>query len=68
MSDNVDRDVVMELVAEGARVVEVLPSREYDWAHLPGALSLPLRSMDPSVVRRSLDFGRPIVVYCHDHN
>lgn len=33
-----------ELIAGGAQVVEVLPRQDYEKLHLPGAISLPLRS------------------------
>lgn len=32
----VPREVVRDLVAAGAQLVEVLPGAEYRWAHLPG--------------------------------
>lgn len=56
------RDEVQRLMADGAQVVEVLPRDEYDWAHLPGALHVPLKQFDPS----GLDRARPVVVYCND--
>ena len=54
-----------ELIDRGAQVVEVLPADDYAPAHLPGALSLPLRELDE---RRAgvLDRTRPVVVYCWD--
>ncbi|HVF07917.1 MAG TPA: hypothetical protein VNC60_04995, partial [Actinomycetota bacterium] len=36
---------VHELVATGAQLVEVLPAKEYDEEHLPGAVSLPLQEL-----------------------
>ena len=54
---------VQRLVAEGAQIVEVLPAKEYDEEHLPGAISLPLKELT-SERASSLDAGRPIVVYC----
>jgi phage shock protein E len=45
--------------------VEVLPAGNYDAAHLPGAISLPLIALDAASAAR-LDRTRPIVVYCHD--
>ncbi len=53
------------LIDRGAQVVEVLPADDYAPAHLPGAISLPLRELDE---RRSavLDRTRPVVVYCWD--
>jgi len=53
------------MVAEGAQLVEVLPSSEYEEHHLPGAINLPLRKID-SQARDVLDPGRPVIVYCWD--
>ena len=57
---------LQRLIADGAQLVEVLPSAEYEEAHLPGAVNIPLKQLD----REStlvLDRGRPIVVYCWDY-
>lgn len=65
MPTTVDRDRVLRLLDDGAQLAEVLPRDEYDDEHLPGALHLPLKTLD----RRSaavLDAGRPVVVYCWD--
>jgi rhodanese-related sulfurtransferase len=56
-----------ELLDEGAQLVEVLPEPEYREAHLPGALSLPLKKLDETTAAAALDRERPIVVYCWDY-
>jgi rhodanese-related sulfurtransferase len=66
MPKGIDRDRVRELMGEGAQLVEVLPSEEYEDEHLPGAVNIPLRGLDREAVRR-LDPTRPVVVYCYDH-
>jgi len=43
--------------------VEVLPAAEYGWAHLPGAVNLPLKELDGR--RGELDRSRPVIVRCH---
>jgi len=53
------------LMATGAQLVDVLPEREYAEAHLPGALSLPLKQLTAATAR-ALDRERPVVVYCWD--
>jgi rhodanese-related sulfurtransferase len=62
----VDRARVRELAAAGAQLVEVLPRGEYDDAHLPGALNLPLKELNRQTATQ-LDRSRPLVVYCWDY-
>jgi len=50
----------------GAQVVEVLPPEDYDWAHIPQAINLPLKELDGTTAAR-LDRSRDVVVYCHDY-
>jgi rhodanese-related sulfurtransferase len=57
MARSIERDEVQRLMGQGAQIVDVLPAREYAEDHLPGAVNLPLRKIDPS---------RPVVVYCAD--
>ncbi len=65
---SIGRDAVRELIEDrGAIVAEVLPRPEYEWAHLPGALHLPLRGWDVEHVRAQLDPTRPVIVYCSDY-
>ena len=63
----VDREELRRLVEEDhAQLVEVLPRDEYDDEHLPGAVHLPLKQLDAAAAARTLDAGRPVVVYCWD--
>jgi rhodanese-related sulfurtransferase len=64
MPTGIDRDELRKLTGQGAQLVEVLPAEEYEWAHLPGAVSLPLKELDDRLER--LDRSRPVIVYCHD--
>lgn len=57
-------DQVRELAGQGAQLVEVLPAEEYEWAHLPGAASLPLTQLPANM--QQLDRSRPVIVYCND--
>jgi rhodanese-related sulfurtransferase len=61
----IGRSDVQRLMRESAQVVEVLPASEYERDHLPGALSMPLRTIDEQA-RRKLDPARAVVVYCWD--
>lgn len=65
MPREVHRDDVQRLVERGAQLVEVLPREEYEDAHLPGAIHIPLRRIDGEA-RQRLDPARPVVVYCWD--
>jgi rhodanese-related sulfurtransferase len=54
-----------QLLTEGAQVAEALPEEEYNKAHIPGAISLPLRQLTAERAE-TLDRSRPVVVYCWD--
>lgn len=63
----IDRRELRRLVDERhAQLVDVLPPAEYAAIHIPGAISLPLKTLDPDSVSE-LDRGRPVVVYCSGH-
>ncbi len=66
MPTSIGLEKLQELLAGGAQLVEVLPAEDYAKAHLPGAINLPLRDLDPSTVATALDASRPVVVYCWD--
>jgi rhodanese-related sulfurtransferase len=65
MPKEIRREEVRKLVAEGAQLVEVLPSPDYEEDHLPGAIHLPLKKID-SKARDVLDRNRTMIVYCWD--
>ena len=54
-----------ELLDAGAQLVEVLPEPEFTEEHLPGAINIPLKKLDPETVA-ALDRARAVVVYCWD--
>ena len=60
----IGRDQLQKLTGETAQLVEVLPAEDYEWAHLPGAVNIPLKELDAGAGR--LDRSRPVIVYCHD--
>jgi rhodanese-related sulfurtransferase len=66
MPTRIDRDEVQRLLADGAQLVEVLPSAEFEEQHLPGAINIPLKELDRETTRQ-LEHGRPVIVYCHDY-
>ncbi len=53
------------LIDRGAQVVEVLPQKEFEEEHLPGAVNVPLKTLTRDGAR-ALDEDRPVVVYCWD--
>jgi rhodanese-related sulfurtransferase len=66
MPTNIDRHDVQRLVAEGAQLVEVLPPKDYEDEHLPGAINIPLKQLDRQTTAM-LDRHRPAIVYCYDN-
>jgi rhodanese-related sulfurtransferase len=63
----IDRDDVRRLVREeDAQLVEVLPADEFEDEHLPGAINVPLKTLDAQSTA-SLDPQRPVIVYCNDY-
>jgi rhodanese-related sulfurtransferase len=65
MPENINRDELQTLVHNGAQLVEVLGSKEYQEAHLPEAINIPLWKLDRKTTAE-LNKTRPIVVYCND--
>jgi rhodanese-related sulfurtransferase len=62
----IDRSQLLRLIEfEEAQVVDVLPGREYEEAHLPDAISIPLKEFTAESVT-VLSREKPVVVYCHD--
>lgn len=63
MVTNIDRSALLEMIdTERVQIVDVLPEAEYLDGHLPGALNLPLRTLDENAAL-VLDKGKPVVVY-----
>jgi rhodanese-related sulfurtransferase len=65
MFQNANRDHVRRLVDDGAQLVEVLERRQYELAHLPGAVHIPAWELTRARAGE-LDRTRPVVVYCFD--
>ena len=59
----VDRAALLELVREGAvTVLDVRPAEEYNAAHIPGAISIPLKELQLRL--SDLPRDQDIVAYC----
>jgi len=65
MFESVTRERAQALVEAGAQVVEVLESRQYRAAHLPGAVHIPAWQLTRERAAE-LDPERPVLVYCFD--
>jgi rhodanese-related sulfurtransferase len=62
MVTSIDRDALLSLIDQGAVVFDVLPKREYDSGHIPGAINMPLKKLDVEAVS-AFPRDKPVVVY-----
>ena len=66
MAEGINRDEVETLARNGAQVVEVLGAKEYEHAHIAGAINLPLAELNrerASVLNRD----HMVILYCYDY-
>jgi rhodanese-related sulfurtransferase len=67
MPTPIDRNELQRLRRdEQAQLVEVLPADDFADEHLPGAVNIPLKTLDRDSTA-SLDPRRPVIVYCYDY-
>jgi rhodanese-related sulfurtransferase len=66
MSGHIEINRLKELLDAGAQLVEVLPEEDYEDEHLPGAINIPIKTLDADTTAQ-LDRSRPVVVYCYDY-
>jgi len=66
MPTPIERVHVQKLLEEGAQLIEVLPAKEYEDEHLPGAMSIPLEQLTQQTTA-ALQRDRPLIVYCYDY-
>jgi rhodanese-related sulfurtransferase len=66
VSTRIELADLQRLIDHDAQLVEVLPADEYEEAHLPGAINIPLKQLDQASTT-ALDRRRAIVVYCYDY-
>ncbi|MDT7615831.1 MAG: phage shock protein [Pseudonocardiales bacterium] len=62
---SIDYRGVQRLLGEGAQLVEVLPVEEHTEMHLPGAVNIPLKTLNATTTA-ALDRDRAVIVYCWD--
>lgn len=65
MPTPIDYPRLRQLLDAGAQLVEVLPEAEYAEERLPGAINIPLKTLDADSSAQ-LDKTRAVVVYCWD--
>jgi len=63
MPTSIAREEVQRLIRdEGALLIEVLPTAEYQDEHIGGAINIPLKTLDRERTD-GLDKARPLIVY-----
>lgn len=65
MPIDIGLDELDRLLASGATLIEVLPANEYRDEHLPGAINVPLKTLDEQTAS-VIAADRPVIVYCWD--
>jgi rhodanese-related sulfurtransferase len=66
MAGNIERDELRRRIAAGVQLVDVLPAEEYEAQHLPGAISIPLKTLNGETAAR-LRRDRPVITYCWNY-
>jgi rhodanese-related sulfurtransferase len=66
MAEAITRDELQTLVHNGAQVVEVLGAKEYEHAHIAGAINLPLAKLNRETAS-ALIGNRMVIPYCYDY-
>ena len=67
MAKSVRRQEVQRLLEEGVQLVEVLERRQFEKAHIPGAVNIPAWELTRERADASLSRDRPVLVYCFDN-
>ena len=62
MVTDINRKTLLELIDAGAQIVDVLPEREFNSGHIPGAVNIPLKTLAAETVGH-LRRDKPVVVY-----
>jgi rhodanese-related sulfurtransferase len=68
LSNRIDVSEVIRRVCDGAQLVDVLPASIFRQEHLPGAVNVPLETLERAAAYAALDESQPIVVYCFDQH
>jgi predicted methyltransferase len=57
-------DFVKLTAARAVTIVDVRDAEAFRGAHIPGAISIPLDSIDHAIIERLRKAGKPVVTYC----
>ena len=63
MPTEIGHDEVQRLIVDGAYLLEVREREGFDAERLPGAVSLPIKSLDRETIAH-LDPNQPVITYC----
>ena len=66
MPTEINREDVRTMLVSGAQIIEALPSKQFEDEHLPGAINIPLKTLDGQTAA-ALDHNKPVIVYGHDY-
>jgi len=58
----------LQLVAQGALLVDVRSAEEFSGQHLPGAINIPHQQIVQTINNKGFDADRSIVLYCRSGN
>ncbi|MFT4540588.1 MAG: rhodanese-related sulfurtransferase [Planctomycetota bacterium] len=61
---SIELDELLERIALGHTLVDVLPAESYAAGHLPGALHLPLEALTEHAASRLPEKSQELVLYC----
>ena len=67
MVENVDVARAKQLIADGAQLIDVLPTSVYAQEHLPSAVNIPLATLKGSALDK-FDRSKPTLLYCFDQH
>jgi rhodanese-related sulfurtransferase len=65
MPEPVNRDELQTLLHNGAQLIELLGAKEYEHAHIPQAINIPLDKLNREAAA-VLSRDRMILLYCYD--
>jgi phage shock protein E len=60
----VSADVARKQLAQGALVIDVRSTAEFDGGHLPGAINVPLDELEQSLPRHVKDKNQVLLLHC----